>query len=344
MDKFRISQVRDYFLRSNETGASFKNLSGEDLVSLAVLSVFDKSGKTVKTASVEYQRPDGIIDENEFNLSKADYDKMLKSINKEIKKEKGKEISALNIPSYEDLQAMMKEDKKIDFDELHLFARERIIREPGVEKPKPVQIPAKSGNNELTLDEKQAYLEKVFSDPHKEAVLSRVEARLDEAERTGKTAYDFTVLNEAISLVEKQMNDFKPDDDISYNIQAGIDGLQFNSKGQRVTRINNTAGYYEKYAYKSDDSDAKYSEMVRYNGDGYKTDYFRRMRLVDEEGSGFEGIVIYHLDENEKVCKITYPENAAIPDDISDFNDYKLYEQVTRYYSDLEKSNVLSED
>ena len=67
MDKFKISQLRDYFLKTNDTGVSYKDLSKEDLLSLAILSIFDKKGETIQGSQYSYERPDGIIDENELN-------------------------------------------------------------------------------------------------------------------------------------------------------------------------------------------------------------------------------------------------------------------------------------
>ena len=128
MDKFKISQLMDYFLKTNSVGTSYKDLSQEDLASLAILSVFDKRGLTIKTSNYTYERPDGVIDEAEINVTKQEYEKAVKDIYKEIKKEVGKEFTGVNIPSYEDLQAMLKGDNKIDFEELHLFAREGIIK------------------------------------------------------------------------------------------------------------------------------------------------------------------------------------------------------------------------
>ena len=54
MDKFKISQLMDYFLKTNNTGTSYMDLSQEDLASLAILSVFDKKGQTIKTSNYTY--------------------------------------------------------------------------------------------------------------------------------------------------------------------------------------------------------------------------------------------------------------------------------------------------
>lgn len=335
MDKFKISQLRDYFLKTNDTGTSYKDLSKEDLVSLAILSVFDKKGETVKTSNFTYERPDGIIDESEFNVSKKDYEKAVKDIYKQIKKETGKEITALKIPTYDDLQAMMKGDKKIDFEELHLYAREAIVRDPESGKPEPVLIPEKTSKNEKTLEQKLKFLESVEADPTKIAAMERINTILDEAEKTGNAAFDFAGLT---NTSQAQVDEFVPDNEASYNIQAGFDGMQYNAKGQVVTRINNHVGAYEKYKYNSDKHDAKYTEMMRYNANGYKTDYFRRETLQDKDGKTFTGVVIYHLGEDEKIIRITYPENAVHDNRVDDFNDYNLLMQWLRYDEDVNKN------
>ena len=92
MDKFKISQLMDYFLKTNNTGTSYMDLSQEDLASLAILSVFDKKGQTIKTSNYTYERPDGVIDASEINVTKQEYEKAVKDIYKQIKKEAGKDI------------------------------------------------------------------------------------------------------------------------------------------------------------------------------------------------------------------------------------------------------------
>lgn len=62
--KFNINLLRDYFLKANITeNKGFGDLNNEELAGLAVLSIFDKSGKTVQTPSYSYEKPDGIIDQ-----------------------------------------------------------------------------------------------------------------------------------------------------------------------------------------------------------------------------------------------------------------------------------------
>lgn len=328
MDKFKISQLMDYFLKTNNVGTSYKDLSQEDLASLAILSVFDKKGQTIKTSNYTYERPDGVIDESELNVTKQEYEKAAKDIYKQIKKEVGKEFTGVNIPSYEDLQAMLKGDNKITFEELHLFAREGIIKKPGAEAPKPIVIPEKTGNNAKTPEQMQKFLDSVENDPSKIAAMERIDAKLAEAQNNGTTAFDFTGLTDK---AQAEIDAFVPDNDAAYNVQEGLDGYQYNSKGQVVTRINNHAGAYEKYKYTSDKSNAKYSEMMRYNGNGYKTDYFHRETLTGKDGKSFKGVVIYHLDENEKVVRITYPEGAVHDERVDDFNDYNMLMQWLQY-------------
>ena len=84
MDKFKISQLMDYFLKTNSVGTSYKDLSQEDLASLAILSVFDKKGQTIKTSNYTYERPDGVIDEAEINVTKQEYEKAVKQIYKQL--------------------------------------------------------------------------------------------------------------------------------------------------------------------------------------------------------------------------------------------------------------------
>ena len=328
MDKFKISQLMDYFLKTNSVGTSYKDLSQEDLASLAILSVFDKKGQTIKTSNYRYERPDGVIDEAELNISKQEYEKAVKHIYKEIKKEVGKEFTGVNIPSYEDLQAMLKGDNKIDFEELHLFAREGIIKKPDTKAPKPVLIPEKTGNNTKTPEQMQKFLDSVETDPTKIAAIERIDAKLSEATKNGTTAFDFSGLTDK---AQAEIDAFVPDNDAAYNKQEGLDGKQYNANGQVVTRINNLAGAYEKYKYTTDSSDAKYSEMMRYNGNGYKTDYFRRETLTDKDGKTFTGVVIYHLNEEEKIVRITYPEDAVHDERVDDFNDYNMLMQWLQY-------------
>ncbi len=336
MDKFTISHLKDYFLRTNEQMSSFKSLSAEDLLTLSVLSIFDKSGVTAKIGSEEYVKPDGVISLDELNkVTQKDYEKFVKDINKQIKKEKGKDIDPLNIPTYAELQEMLKSGDKIDFAELHAYAREGKIVNPDAPKPQAIKIPKKTGNNDLTVEAKADFITRALDDPKSAEILARVEAKLDEAETNGTKAYDFTPLQDGIDAVHKMIDDFQPDDDIESQAVVGMDVEQYNPDGQRVGRVNNTAGFYEKYSYDSEDKDAKYSEMIRYNANGYKSEYFRRMNLVDKDGNLFEGVVIYSLDENEKIRKITYPQNADVPQIVTDFNEYKHYERVMDYANDL---------
>ena len=172
------------------------------------------------------------------------------------------------------------------------------------------------------------FLENVENNPASIEAMERIDAKLAEAQANGTVAFDFTGLTDA---AQKEIDAFVPDNDAAYNKQDGIDGYQYNDDGQVVTRINNTAGVYEKYKYESDNSDAKYSEMMRYNGNGYKTEYFRRETLKDKDGNSFTGVVIYALDENEKVVRITYPEGAVYDERIDDFNDYNMFMQWLQY-------------
>lgn len=337
MDKFSISQLRDYFLKTNDVGVSYKDLSKEDLTGLAILSVFDKKGKSVQTSKYTYERPDGVITQNEFNITQKEYEKLVKGIYKELKKEVGKDISEVKIPTYSEMQAMLK-DNKIDFSDLHLYARSGIAKNSDTKRPDPVLIPQKTATNELSNDKKLEFLLSIENNPQAEAAYNRVDQRINLALREGTVAYDFTGVTDD---VQADVDAFVPDNDAAYNIQVGLDGEQYNDNGQRVTRINNHIGAYEKYKYDSTDPDAKYTEMMRYNGNGYKTDYFKRQQLKDSEGRTFEGVVIYHLDENENVCRITYPEGAVYDKIVDDFNDYNSYARFNKYYDELEAAGAL---
>ncbi len=328
MDKFTIKGLMDYYLRTNSTGTPFRDLTQEDLASLAVLSIFDKKGQTVQTSNYTYERPDGVIDTSEFNVTREEYEKAVKNISKQIKKEIGKDFTGVNIPSYDDMQAMLKEDNKITFSEINLFVREKIIRKSETDRPQPILIPEKTASNEKTPEQMRQFLAEIENSPLSIEAMERIDAKLAEAKANGTTAFDFTGLADD---AQKEIDAFVPDNDASYNVQDGIDGRQYNDCGQVVTRINNTAGFYEKYKYESDKSDEKYHEMMRYNGNGYKTEYFRRETLKDKDGKSFTGVVIYVLDENEKVVRITYPEGAVYDKRVDDFNDYNMFMQWLKY-------------
>lgn len=332
MDKFKLSQLVDYFIKTNSTGVSYKDLSKDDLTALAVLSIFDKGGKSVKVGDASYERPDGVIDEKELNISKDEYNKAISDIYKAIQKEKGKDLGAVKIPTYEQLQLMMANDKKIDFEEISLYTADGIIRTDD-KRPEPVLIPQKSGDNRLTLAQMEEFLTSAVEN-HGDA-LDRIQNALDIAEKNNTTAFDFTGLTDD---AQKAADEFVPDNDAAYNKQVGKDGHQYNEKGQLVTRINNNAGMYEKYKYDSNKKDAPYTEMMRYNGNGYKVEYWRRETLQDSNGNSFEGIVQYILDENEKVSKIILPPQARQNQQIQDFNDFMLYERVMRYDEELAKA------
>ena len=341
MSKFNINQLKSYFINSNSTNKSYKDLSKEEMVSLAVLSLFDKSGKKIQVGSTSYEKQDGVISQEEFNMTQKEYEKMAKSIQKQLKKELGRDIK-FNIPSYEDLQAMMNDDKKISADELKIYAQNGVIKHSASEAPKPVVIPDKKGDNKLTLEEKKEYLQKAFADPAVNEILDAVEAKFA---NSSVIAYDFTPIKDGLAKVQKNINEFKPKNDVAYNKQdpVTLDGSQYNSNGQVVTRINNSAGVYEKYIYPTADKDAPYSEMMRYNANGYKTEYFRREELTGADGKKFIGSVMYKLDENENIIKITYPPNTKYDQIFDDFNDYNLYNKIMEYGIELEDAGMLPE-
>lgn len=332
MDKFKISQLRDYFLKTNDTNVSFKDLSKEDLLGLALMSIFDKKGETISGEKYSYERPDGIIDENEFNITRKEYEKAIKQIYKQLKKETDNEISAVKMPSYDDLQAMMENDKKVDINEIKLFASKGVIKKESAEKPEPVLVPAKTGTNELSYDEKMAFIDNAMI--NHETEVYRILDAIEAAEANGTTAFNFTGLTDE---VQNTIDEFEPDNDAAFNLQDGLDGKQFNENGQMITRINNHAGFYEKYKYDNPETQ-EYSEMMRYKGNGYKAEYWRRETLTDRDGKTFEGKVQYILDEKENVYKIVLPPNAQPIQLITDFNDFMLYDRVMRYDQDIYKT------
>ena len=140
-----------------------------------------------------------------------------------------------------------------------------------------------------------------------------------------------------IQFLQKLIDDFTPDNNVSYNVQDGFDGKQFNEHDQMVTRINNQAGFYEKYKYDSTE-DEQYSEMMRYKPNGYKAEYWKVETLKDANGAEFKGKVQYILDEGEKIYKVVLPPNAAVDQNLVDFNSYMLYSKVLKYEQELEES------
>lgn len=336
MDKFKISQLRDYFLKTGaDVGNSYKDLSKEDLLGLAILSVFDKKGQVVEGKNYSYERPDGVIDEKELNITKKDYEKAIKQISKQLKKETNKEITSLKMPSYEDLQAMMENDKKIDLKELKTFATTGVIRAESSPKPDPVLVPEKTGTNTLTDDEKVEFVNNAMI--NNESEIYRIQDMVEAAEKAGKTTIDLGSIVGTVQACQNIIDNFKPSDDVAFNMQDGLDGKQFNDNGQMITRINNHAGFYEKYKYDSPE-DKNYSEMMRYKGNGYKAEYWRYETLKDANGTTFKGKVQYILDENEKIYKIALPPNAAKNQEVEDFNAYMLYNKVLQYDSELQES------
>lgn len=336
MDKFKIGHLVDYFLKVNHQCTSFKDLSQEDMLSLAILSIFDKGGKTVKTSSYSYERPNDVIDENEFNMTKKEYEKAAKQIQKAIKKEVGKEFTAMNIPSYEDLQAMMKDDKKIDFEELHFYAREGSIKNSNAQKPKFHGVPQKAQAS-VSLEAKKDFISEVADDDSKYAIIEKFENMSDaEYAKYVQLAKEYDI---ALSNLQTYINEFEPDKNVAFNRQDGVNGIQFNDNGQKIFRINGDAGVYESYKYENA-NDTRFSEMVRYNPNGYKTEYWQKTTFVDPNSPSDKqvGYIIYSLDENEKVTKIsTFPEGGSQD---QDFNDFMFYQKYCRYYDELDAKGM----
>jgi len=336
MDKFKIGHLVDYFIKVNKEGVSFKSLSQEDMLSLAILSVFDKKGKTVKTTQYTYERPDDVISQDEFNMTKAEYEKTAKQIEKAIKKEVGKDFSALKVPTYEDLQAMMKDDNKIDFEEIHAFAREGVIVNSTAKKPEFHGIPEKAKSNEVPLETMSDFVSSVANDDERYAVIEKFENMTDE-EYNNFYKSMFKVPEDTTQRIAE----FKPETDVAYNKQDGLNGIQFNSHGQKIFRINSNAGMYESYKY-ADADDTRFSEMMRYNENGYKIEYWKQESYRDEKGNSVPCYRVYILNEDEKVQKIaTVPEGIDNSKDIQDFNDFNFYQQYCRYYDKLDENGKL---
>ena len=342
MDKFKIGHLVDYFMKVNKEGSSFKDLSQEDMLSLAILSIFDKGGKTVKTSSYSYERPNDVIDENEFNMTKKEYEKATKQIQKAIKKEVGKEFTALNIPTYEDLQAMMKDDKKVDFNEIHRFARDGVVKPTNTEKPKFHGIPQKTTTN-FSVEQMQDFVAEIANNDYKYEVVEKFN-NMSNAE------YDNFVekikkYDAQLADVQTYINNFEPDKNVAYNKQNGVDGIQFNEDGQKIFRINGKAGVYESYKYESG-KDTRFSEMVRYNANGYKTEYWKKMTYPNPENpsENLVGYFIYSLDENEKITKVSrFPSQFEFSEKYKDFNDFQLYQKYMRYYEELDRQGFFED-
>ena len=339
MDKFKFSQLVDYFIKVNKGGTPISDLSQEDMMSLAILSIFDKGGQTVKTSNYSYERPNDLIDENEFNLTKAEYEKAAKQIQKAIKKEVGKEFSPLNMPSYEDLQAMMKDDKKIDFEELHLYAREGVIKPANAKKVEFHGLPALAETN-VTLQDKKDFVQKVADNDAEWAIIEKFNNMSDaEFNKYVKLAqsYDATFKD-----VQSYINEFEPDKNVSFNKQEGLNGEQFNDKGQRIFRIHGNAGVYESFKYDSDKSDAKFTQMMRYNPNGYKTEFWE---MAGEPTDNPVRYTVYSLDENEKITAVNIvPESVSNDQELQDYNDFKFFDKYSKYYNELEQNGAFDDN
>ncbi len=335
MDKFKIGHLVDYFLKVNKSVTSYTDLSQEDKVTLAILSVFDTKGKTVKTLQYTYERPDETISQDEFNMTKAEYEKKAEQIKKELKKEAGKDFSEIKMPTYEDLQAMMKDDNKIDFTELHTFAREGVVQPSTAKKPEFHGLPERAATNKASIETMKDFVSKVANDDNKYAIIEKFENMTD-------AEYKEFVKNlpEIPAEIKSTIANFKPDTEVSFNKQNGLDGIQFNKHGQKIYRINGNAGVYESYTYASKD-DTRFDSMMRYNANGYKTEYWKSGTAINKEGNKVPIYTVYSLDENEKVLNIsTIPYEYTSPE-AKKFNDFNFYQQYVKYYEELDKNEQL---
>lgn len=335
MDKFKIGHLVDYFLKVNKGATSYKDLSQEDKVTLAILSVFDTKGKSVKTLQYTYERPDEAISQEEFNMTKSEYEKKAEQIKKELKKEAGNDFSKIKMPTYEDLQAMMKDDNKIDFTELHTFAREGVVQPSTAKKPEFHGLPQKAATNKATIETMKDFVSEVANDDNKYAIIEKFENMTD-------TEYKAFIKNlpEIPADIKSTIANFNPDTEVAFNKQHGLDGIQFNKHGQKIFRINGNAGVYESYAYASND-DTRFDTMMRYNANGYKTEYWKGGTATDKEGNKVPIYTVYSLDENEKVINIsTIPHEYTSPE-TKKFNEFNFYQQYVKYYEELDKNEQL---
>ena len=330
MDKFKIGHLVDYFLKINKDGISYKDLSQEDKVTLAILSVFDTKGKTVKTSQYTYERPDEAISQDEFNMTKAEYEKKAEQIKKAIKKEAGKDFSEFKMPTYEELQAMMKDDNKIDFTELHTFAREGVVQPTTARKPKFHGLPEKTKTNEVPHDQMLDFVDKVAGDNAQYDIINKFQYMTN-------NEYETFVDNlpKIPTEIESEIKNFSPNTEVAFNKQEGRNGIQFNQHNQKIFRINGNAGVYESYTYASNDAKT-FDTMMRYNVNGYKTEYWKATgTTTDEDGNTIPIYTVYSLDENEEVIKIsTIPEQEQSPE-IKNFNDFNFYKKYEKYYNEL---------
>lgn len=338
MTDFKFDQLRTYFMKTNTVpDVTLKELEPNDLVGMAILSIFDKKGLTVKTPQYSYEKPDGLIDKSEiYGVTEKQYDKAVKDIQKVLKKETGKDFSSLKIPSYLDMMKMMNDDK-VDFQELATISafREGSADAEVGEKIAPVKAPEKQGDNKLSGDELADFISNADLD-----VLMDVHAKVKNGEKYAPE----TAFQKQIDAVQKSIDEFVPDDVSAYSVQNMSDGEQYNEKGQLITRVNNVSGVYEKYKYEGDSKE--YSEMVQYKPNGYKAMYFKRESLIDKNGSSVVKKVAYSLDENEKIYKILPPQGYAngIMKDFNDNNEYLRFMEYAKRssYDDATLDAMLS--
>lgn len=344
MTDFKFNQLRDYFLKTTTVpDITLKQLEPNELVGMAILSIFDKKGLTVKTPQYSYEKPDNIIDKSEiYGVTEKQYEKAVKDIQKVLQKETGKDFSSLKIPSYIEMMKMM-EDDKIDFEELSAInsvddAEEVAESKPtsnlrpatvydsktpavadSVEKPVPIKVPEKQGEYVLTDDEMATFVSEADVN-----LMTSLYAKV-------KNGYNFKPspeLAQRVENIQRNIEEFKPDEDVVRNVQNQLDGEQYNAKGQLVARVNNISQVYEKYKYEGDSRD--YSEMIQYKPNGYKTMYYKREALTDDKGRTTMKKVAYSLDENEKVYKVLLPPTFE-NEEINEFNDYNEYQRFMQY-------------
>ncbi len=304
--KFNINLLRDYFLKANITeNKGFGDLNNEELAGLAVLSIFDKSGKTVQTPSYSYEKPDGIIDQSEFYaVTENEYAKAAKDIKKLLEKETGRDLSKINIPSYSDMVKMMS-DNKIDYNELVFPNKSEPLAE--------IKIPQKNDSSGITQADMAEHLQNMNRNE-----VAAMHRRVQAGEK-----FDFSGF---VGPFQDLIDEFQPEtQEIAYNKEQLDKVEQYNSKDQVVSAYDGVKNVYRKYKY--DGSSKKYSELMEYTPKGLKSAYYKR---------GVDGrMAIFSLDENEEITRITVlsPEDGMPIKDaqIEEFNQYRQYEKFMDY-------------
>lgn len=326
--KFNFNILRDYFLKTNVAAVPLDKLKRDEIVNLAILSVFDTKGVTVKNPGYSYEKPDGTIDKAEFSaVTEKQYKQAVKDIQKVIKKQMGNDYSNLKIPTYEELNKMIA-DGKIDVDELSGKAsiqKPLTPEEAEANKSRFIQIPKKAESGELSEKELTDWFENMNFD---------VVSNIYNQKKNG--TYNYKPAEKVIKRAEEAqtaVDAFMQNDDKPTGVQIkDKDSIVYNANGQRIRRANGVSNVYESFKYENA-ADENYSEMMKYRLNGYKHIYIRRESLTDEKGNVQSAYVAYALDENEKIYKIHMsPEFQS--KEFDEFNNNNEYERSMRYFKE----------